>query len=257
MTGTEPWRAVWEEYEEPADHSVLGDVCGGIWTFTGDHTPEPVTTIALAVAGAEAAEGVRDALESDWALYTPQQAAVVASALFAQLNATADTFESLRRLIQHAEARRETAFTTEAMDHLTHAAAAVTFTHNFASGVVGALNACPDLIRLPGDAHETLAAVAALLGPAAKVTEYHGPGEYREDNSGFGCGCAVSFEHRGQVWNFHRGDSSWNLARERDGEVLEDGSTVYNGRHELGPSDTTAHPQHLVTLIRARLDETS
>ncbi|MEV7856807.1 hypothetical protein [Streptomyces sp. NPDC088183] len=257
MTGTEPWRTLWEEYEEPEDRGAIGDACDGIRLFTEGHAPEPAATIALAIAGAEAAEGIRDALESDWALYTPQQAAVVASALFAQLNATADTFESLRRLIQHAEARRETAFTTAAVDSLTHAAAAVTFTHNFAPGVVGALSACPDLTQLPGDAHETLTAVAALLGPAAKVTEYHGPGEYSEDDSGFGCGCAVSFEHWGQAWNFHRGDSSWDLTCEQDGEVLEDGSTVYTEWHDLGVHDTTAHPQHLVTLIRAKLDETS
>ncbi|MFF9569863.1 hypothetical protein [Streptomyces sp. NPDC014685] len=257
MTVTEPWRTLWEEYEEPEGRGAVGDACNGIRTFTEDHAPEPATTIALAIAGAEAAEGIRDALESDWALYTPQQAAVVASALFAQLNATADTFESLLRLIQHAEDRRETAFTTATVDSLKNAAAAVTFTRTFAPGVVGALNGCPDLTRLPGDAHETLAAVAALLGPAAKMTEHHGPGEYREDDSGFGCGCTISFEHRGQVWNFHRGDSSWDLVREQDGEVLEDGSTAYTGWHGLGLYDTTAHPQHLVALIRARLDETS
>ncbi|MFJ4778175.1 hypothetical protein [Streptomyces sp. NPDC088762] len=177
--------------------------------------------------------------------------------MFAQLNATADTFESLRRLIQHAEARREIAFTTEAADHLTHAAAAVTSTHDFAPGVVSALNACPDLTRLPGDAHETLAAVSALLGPAAKLTERHGPGEYSEDDSGFGCGCEVRFEHRGRVWTFHRGDSSWDLVSEQDCEVLEDGSTVSMKGYELGVTGSTAHPHHLVTLIRAELDEIS
>ncbi|MER5501263.1 hypothetical protein ABT096_29230 [Streptomyces sp. NPDC002561] len=257
MTGTEPWRTLWEEYEEPEDRGAVGDACNGIRIFTEDHISEPAATIALAIAGAEAAEGIRDALESDWALYTPQQAAVVASALFAQLNATADTFESLRRLIQHAEDRRETAFTTAAVDSLRNAAAAVTFTHTFVPGVVGALNQCPDLTRLPGDAHETLAAVAALLGPAAKMTEYHGPGEYKEDDREFGCGCSISFEHHSQVWNFHRGDSSWDLVREQDGEVLKGGSTVYTGWQDLGAHDTTAHPQHLVALIRAKLDETS
>ncbi|WP_424863424.1 hypothetical protein [Streptomyces sp. MMS24-I29] len=139
MTGTEPWRTLWEEYEEPEDRSVVGDACNGIRLITEDPAPEPADTIALAIAGAEAAEGIRDALESDWALHTPQQAAVVASALFAQMSAAAEAFESLRCLIQHAEARRETAFTTDAVDGLTHAAAAVTFAHNFAPGVVGAL----------------------------------------------------------------------------------------------------------------------
>ncbi|WP_030733301.1 hypothetical protein [Streptomyces sp. NRRL S-237] len=249
MTGTEPWRTLWEEYEEPGNRRAVADACAGIRSITEYDSPEPTDTIALAIAGAEATEGLRDALESDWALYTPQQAAVVASALFAQLNATTVVFESLRRLIQHAEARRETAFTTEADDRLTHVAAAVTFTRGFAPGVVGALNACPDLARLPTDAHETLAAVAALLGPAAKVTENHGPDEHSEDDSGFGCGGEIRFEHRG--------DSSWDLVRERDGEMLEDGSTSYTERNELEVTDSTAHPLHLLTLIRAKLDETS
>ncbi|MFH8894492.1 hypothetical protein [Streptomyces sp. NPDC017949] len=213
--------------------------------------------VAPAIAGAEAAEGLRDALESDWALYTPQQAAVVTAALFAQLNATRDIFEALRRLLQNAETRRETAFTSEAAYRLTHAAAAVAFACNFAPGVVNALNACPDLTRLPSNAHETLAGVATLLGPAAKVMENHGPGEYPEDDRGCGCGCEIRFEHRGQMWNFHRGNSSWDLVREQDGEVLEDGSTIYNGWNGLGPTDSTAHPQHLMALLRAKLDETS
>jgi hypothetical protein len=258
MTGTEPWRTLWQEYEEPENRHSVAEACGGIRGIAEDaDSLEPADTVALAIAGAEAAEGLRDALDSDWALYTPQQAAVVASALFAQLNAATAIFESLQRLLQNAEDRRETAFTAEAADHLTHAATAVAFACGVVPGAVNALNACPDLTRLPSDAHETLAGVAALLGPAAKVTENHGLGEYREDDRGFGCGCEIRFEHRGQAWNFHRGNSSWDLVREKDGEVLEDGSTFDQGWSGLGPTDSTAHPRHLVTLIRAKLDETS
>ncbi|MFI8345256.1 hypothetical protein ACIF8W_35085 [Streptomyces sp. NPDC085639] len=107
------------------------------------------------------------------------------------------------------------------------------------------------------DAKGNAVPVAALLGPAAKVTENHGPGKYREDDRGFGCGCEIRFEHRGQAWNFHRGNSSWDLVREQDGEALEDGSTFYQGWNGLGPTGSTAHPQHLVTLIRAKLAEAS
>ncbi|MFD3872263.1 hypothetical protein [Streptomyces sp. NPDC058623] len=257
MTGTEPWRTLWKEYEEPDDRGAVGDACDGIRLFTGDHSPEPATTIALAIAGAEGAEGLRDATQADWAVYTPQQAAVVASALFAQVNAMADTFVSLRRLIQQAADRHETAFPPEVADHLTRAAAAVTSTDHLGAGVVDALNACPDLVRLPDNAHETLVAVGALLGPAAKLTERHGPGEYTEDDDGFGCGCDITFEHRGRVWHFQRGDSSWDLVRGQAGEERGDGSTVFTEGHELGVTDSTAHPQHLVTLIRAALDAIS
>ncbi|MFG2299018.1 hypothetical protein [Streptomyces sp. NPDC048603] len=257
MTETEPWRTLREEYEEADIRGAVRDACNGIRMFTEDGGSEPAATIALAIAGAEAAEGLRDALESDWALYTPQQAAVVASALFAQLHATADSFESLRRLIQRAEGRSETAFTGDAAGGLTQTAAAVTFAKGFAPGVVSTLDALPDLTRLPSDAHETLAAVAALLGPAAKLTERHGPGEVGEDDSEFGCGCEIRFEHRGRTWIFQRGDSTWELGCEQDGEVLKDGSVVHAGWHELGATDSTAHPHHLVTLIRAELDAAS
>ncbi|MDJ0386082.1 hypothetical protein [Streptomyces sp. G-G2] len=255
MTGPEQWRTLWKRYEEPKTRNAVTEACSGLASFTESGCQDPADTIALAIVGAEASERLRGALESDWALYTPQQAAVVASALFAQLNATTDAFESLRRLLQHAEDRRETAFTAEADAHLRNAAAAVAFTCGFGPGVVNSLNAGPDLSRLPADAHETLTVVAALLGPAAKVTENHGPGEYIEDDRGLGCGCEIRFEHRGQGWNFHWGNCCWNLVREEDGEVLEDsGNTGWN---ELGSTDSTAHPQHLLALIRAKLDETS
>ncbi|MFJ2900225.1 hypothetical protein ACIO87_35795 [Streptomyces sp. NPDC087218] len=55
--------------------------------------------------------------------------------------------------------------------------------------------------------------------------------------------------------------SGWTVAsalvREQDGEVLENGSMVYTGWYDLGLHETAAHPQRLVALIRARLDETS
>ncbi|MFJ4778176.1 hypothetical protein [Streptomyces sp. NPDC088762] len=71
MRGTESWHMLWKEYEEPDTRGAVGDACDGIRAFTQYHGAEPVVTIALAIAGAEAAEGLRDALESDWALYTP------------------------------------------------------------------------------------------------------------------------------------------------------------------------------------------
>ncbi|MFJ8011241.1 hypothetical protein [Streptomyces sp. NPDC096339] len=122
---------------------------------------------------------------------------------------------------------------------------------------MSALDALPDLVPLPADAHETLVAVGALLGPAAKLTERHGPGEYTEDDSGFGCGCEIRFEHRGAMWTFHRGDATWALIREQDGQVLHDGSTVHTRWYELGATGSTARREYLVTLIRAELDETS
>ncbi|MFF7859073.1 YncE family protein [Streptomyces sp. NPDC007904] len=56
---------------------------------------DPGQATALAVAGAEAAEGLAVALEDEWALYTPQQVAVPACALFARITAAGAAPEKL------------------------------------------------------------------------------------------------------------------------------------------------------------------
>ncbi|MGW2542978.1 hypothetical protein ACWC5I_19420 [Kitasatospora sp. NPDC001574] len=54
---------------------------------TDDGPKDPEDVIALSVVGAHSAEHLAAALEGEWALYTPQQAAVVASVVFAQIDA--------------------------------------------------------------------------------------------------------------------------------------------------------------------------
>ncbi|WP_435191327.1 hypothetical protein [Streptomyces sp. bgisy126] len=254
MTDVETWRHLWEKYKEPDGPGAVVDACSGIRIFTEDHAVEPAATIALAIAGAEAAEGLRNALKSDWSLYTPQQVAVVAAAVFAQLSTAADTLESLRRLIEQAEARHETASTSIADDRLMHAAAAAVFAREFAGPVVDALSACPNLASLPDNPHKVLVSVAGLLGPTAKIMEYSSCSDADEKSR---CDCTIRFEHRDQVWNFYQGDSSWDLLREKDRKLLKSGSVVHAEWHELGTLGNTPHPQHLVTLIRAKLNEIS
>ncbi|MGC5401742.1 hypothetical protein ACPXCP_39140 [Streptomyces sp. DT20] len=146
------------------------------------------------------------------------------------------------------EARRDTAFAAAARDKLEHAAAAVDFARIFAPSVINELQSLPQLVELPTDAHELLAAVAGLLGPDSELRTVHEPGAYQEDESGFGCGCGVLITHDGEVWSLHRTDSVWTMTREGDYEEQADGSWI-----ELTATPTTTHPQHLVAEIRMAL----
>ncbi|MCM1943270.1 hypothetical protein NC239_34225 [Streptomyces sp. G3] len=78
---------------------LIDAVCEEARLLAEHGTQDPGQTIALAVAGAEAAEGLAAALEGPWALYTPQQVAVTASALFTQITAAGTALEKLDRLL--------------------------------------------------------------------------------------------------------------------------------------------------------------
>ncbi|MFB7982991.1 hypothetical protein [Streptomyces vinaceus] len=183
MADTEDWRTHWTTYEDGGtDHGIVHDVCNGIRMIAETGANDPVETIALSIAGAEAAEALTEALASEWALYTPEQITATASAVFSQLEGVLANLQALKDTLDRMEARRETAFTAIAHDRLKHAAAAVEFARGFAPGVIDALHSLPRMVELPRDAHELLAAVADLLGPDAELRTVHDPGTYREDD---------------------------------------------------------------------------
>ncbi|GAA1592818.1 hypothetical protein [Streptomyces globosus] len=257
MTDTMDWRTHWELYEDDStERGVVQDVCSGIRLISENGAGEPLETIALSVAGAEAAEALTEALEHEWALYTPGEVAAVASAVFSQLEGVLANLHALKTTLGRMEARQETAFTGTACDRLEDAAAAVDFARGFAPGVLNALQDLPQLIELPADAHELLAAVADLLGPDAELHTSHDPGAYCEDDSGFGCGCHILIKHAGEVWSLSRGDSVWSMTRESEGKPQPDGSTRFSSWIDLPPTPTTSHPQHVAAEIRAVLTTT-
>ncbi|MHA4820340.1 hypothetical protein ACXZ65_39015, partial [Streptomyces aculeolatus] len=71
----------------------------------------------------------------------------------------------------------------------------------------------PGTAPLPGDAHETVVAVAALLteqhDQAVTLNRSHPDGAYKDAGDGFGCGCGVTIDSVGDVYDFHRGGSEW------------------------------------------------
>lgn len=69
---------------------------------------DPRDSVEMACAAAETAEAVATALSSPWALYTPQDAATIASALFVQLQHTADAVGELGCALGRIAERGET-----------------------------------------------------------------------------------------------------------------------------------------------------
>ncbi|MFD4341746.1 hypothetical protein ACFWPP_31750 [Streptomyces anulatus] len=254
MSDNENWRTHWMTYEETGtDRGIVQDVCNEIRMVAETGAGDPVETVALSIAGAEAAEALTQALAGEWALYTPEQITATASAVFGQLEGVLANLHALMATLDRMEARRETAFTDAARDRLRHVAAAVDFACGFVPGVISELEELPQLVELPADAHELLASVADLLGPDAEFRAFHEPNAYQEDDSGFGCGCEVLITHDGDVWNLHRGDSTWSMVRESEGKQQPDGSANFSSWIDLDPTPTTSHPHHLAAEIRRAL----
>jgi len=256
----ESWRATWRE---AADAEYTQDFAGELRSAVDFGLGEPNDTLGVACVGVEATEALIDALSDDWALYTPQQAAVVASAAFAQVESAAVAMRHLRIVIRAMAERGDVdlpapadhgpANITSALSLLEKAAFELSATvGQYAQEVTTALRTAPAKAPLPADVHQTIAAVAELLGGDARLNQRHEPG-YVGDGDGFGCGCDIDFTHAGEEWNFHRGDSCWSLTRERDGRPTADGGTVFSKWLELEASEETAHPAHLVALIRQEL----
>ncbi|MGE7438817.1 hypothetical protein [Kitasatospora sp. NPDC001175] len=76
-----------------------------------------------------------------------------------------------------------------------------------AGAVVGELAALPSALTLPSGPHDTIAAVAGILG--AKLNQRHRPGEQGDDQDG--CGCSIELDRDGEPWVFTRGNSYWYL----------------------------------------------
>ncbi|MFE4256272.1 hypothetical protein ACFRU3_44005 [Streptomyces sp. NPDC056910] len=89
MADSHDWVELWRrvaEADAQGSRRLVGDVCGGLDLVTDSGGPDdPDEIIALAIAGAKSAEATAAGLGLERALYTPQQAAVVASALYAQI----------------------------------------------------------------------------------------------------------------------------------------------------------------------------
>jgi hypothetical protein len=78
-----PWDAL---YEQAADQS--SDLVSEVRSAVEHGTHDPADSVEMACAAAETTWASGQALSNPWSLYTPQDAATVASALFVQLQYT-------------------------------------------------------------------------------------------------------------------------------------------------------------------------
>ncbi|MFD0341184.1 hypothetical protein ACFVH0_21345 [Streptomyces sp. NPDC127117] len=253
-----PWDAL---YEQAADQ--CNDFVSQVRTVTA-HDPED--SVDLVCAAAETTGASVQALSGPWSLYTPQDAATVASALFVQLQYSADALQELAcavgRIVERGEAElpaqagagqptnlSDALETLRSVSDTIHGLAA-----QHASTTVRALHAAPSSAPMPADAHQTVEAVAALLTQqhdgAVTLNTRHEDGAYQDDpDDNYGCGCDVTIVSGDEEYNFHRGDSEWSVTRESDGRKRSDGATVYNAWETLGTTSRTAHPQQLTDDI--------
>ncbi|MEV5546434.1 hypothetical protein AB0L35_09850 [Streptomyces sp. NPDC052309] len=255
---------LWRRYLELDDRGLVADVCNGVRLLTEYGVDDPGGTIALAIAGAEAAEGLAATLEDDWALYTPQQVAVTASALFAQIAAAGAALEKLDQHLDLLAEREE--ITVPDYDGVGEAERLVTAQSALGAagqevlgvtevrdwtGVVDVLAATPYFGVLPASAHEAIIALAGLLGDSAKffpcyLQDEAGPAELEQD----GCGCRIELTDReGTVWDFHRDDSIWYLMPLAD--ITSSGKPLHG--LELSMTEACPHPHHLALLVEQAL----
>ncbi|MCX4451740.1 hypothetical protein [Streptomyces sp. NBC_01789] len=127
---------------------------------------DPRESVEMACAAAETADAAAEVLSSTWSLYTPQDAASVASALLVQLQNSAGAFAELvsavGRLVERGEAELpapaspgQPANLTDALMALRTVADTVNdLVDRHASCIVHALDAAPGTAVLPGDVHE-------------------------------------------------------------------------------------------------------
>ncbi|MFE2727086.1 hypothetical protein [Kitasatospora sp. NPDC059327] len=249
MNSNRSWSSYWQSYEKRTPRTVLGDLANEVRCYAGGRTQDPDDAISLAITGTEATRAAVDALDHEWALYTPEQAAVFASALFAQVDAAGIALQRLRSVLAQIEGRGDCAPADRVHELIKAAADQVLAVAPSHAVLVGELAALPTTLTLPSGPHDTIAAVADILG--AKLNQRHAPGEQGDDESG--CGCSIDLDRDGEPWVFARGDSRWYLLAINDGVPQPDGTVHYTGSADLDLSDPRAHPGHLAAELRALL----
>ncbi|CAL9659459.1 hypothetical protein SUDANB54_06951 [Streptomyces sp. enrichment culture] len=267
---TQPAQAqqpLWRRYEEPDGRGLIDAVCEEVRLLAEHGTQDPGQTIALAVAGAEAAEGLTAALEDPWALYTPQQVAVAASALFTQITAAGTALEKLDRLLDVMAERgditepdhdgvgeAERLCTAQSTLGAAGQEAAGAIDVGACEEAVDILTSTPCTAMMPTNTHETLTQLAGLLGDSATLIPGcrlpHGTDSAHQDFQD-GCGCRIELTSRDNAaWTLQRSDAAWYLMPLAN---PQDGGSDLSGT-ELSMTETCPHPRHFALLLHRALD---
>lgn len=211
----------------------------------GNDAREPIDTMALACSGTLAATALGRALGHEWALYTPQDAAVVASAI---QNHLAETVANLRKLtiaVQHVGNRGEADLhaLSGTLDQLARVADSIALDAAGLAPAIADLSAAETSHSLATTVHENLLKVAALVGGTAPDTCTQGP-----DDS---CYCLATITRGSETYFLGYGELDWTLHVDSQGTRQPDGSTAWTHHkdNDLGPTRELAHPQQLAEAV--------
>jgi hypothetical protein len=242
----------WSDHEE--NDTYVNDLVGSAEQVAGD-CGEPRDTLALACASAITAEGLTQALNAEWSLYTPQDAAVVASAIYAQVVSSIASLRSLDAAVHRVEQRGDVQAddaVRDALQRLTAAADALSAALPPLRPAVEALDRTPTRYVPPKNVHETLEAVAKLMGPDANLIN-NCDGQGPASRYG-GCGCVLRISQHGELYHFDFGDMGWSLLYDSDAKVRPDGTKAWVNPEQFDVREGEAHPAHLVAAIREAID---
>lgn len=250
------WRSLWRAADaEDFAHDLVGELRSAM----AHGVDEPEETMGIAAAAAESGAALPTALHAtDWACRTPREVAAVASAVFVQAESAVEALRGLTGVLQHMKARGDldSQTVTDSTRRLTAAADELSsFVSRNAEQTVAHLIGMPTAVpAVPANVHETLVAVATMLGDLATLNNREDLSDHiSEGIDGFGCGCDVEIQYGGESWNFARGDSTWSLLRDEDGQQQSDGSIAYAISYELPATSAVADPRQLTEQLHQEL----
>lgn len=224
-----------------------------------DDAQEPEDTLALACAAAIGGESLGKALDHPWALYTPQDAAVVASALQAQAGSLVSNLRQLAEAVEYIAARGEVDIPeasglvpseaenlTNALDRLRGIADGVEEPLEGIAVAAASLNRAPAGFQRAQSYHDNLRAVTALLGDGVTVLACP-----PEDAGLAVCRCSATIVRNGETYYLNYQDSTWSLLADSQGTPLPGGGKgwVNGGSFHIDAKEALAHPRQLADEV--------
>lgn len=254
------WR---RRYEQLAGGSgYLNDL--GNEVLRAEGLTGPRDTLMMAASAATAAEGLALALQEEWALYTPQEAAAVTAALQVTLTQTMANLQFLTVAVGQIAARGDLGLASGAgagladiLRELAVKGSGQTATAQDVASATRALAAAPLSRRLPRTVHENMITIGERIGSPAELTTL--AGHHHPEATAYGCGCTLRIRGGSQLYYLAYGDSHWSLFAEDASQADACGRRFWDDAHviDLDLLDPLAHPGQIVQAVEEALQASS
>lgn len=247
----------WSDGQE--DGRYVNDLVGAAEDVVS-RAHEPRDVLGLACAAAITSTALSNAIDHQWALYTPQDAAVVASALRAQMSATAETLRNLVRAVEYLRERNEVELPdlsglvtseeeniSDALDRIGAVADELVPQVEDLATATAALHRAPAVFQPARNVHENLRATVDLLALDAQIVGDE-PGE---DHGGEQCPCTAVITHGGEIYYLSYYDMEWSLLSNSDAVNHPDGtmSWINGGSIDIHVNQPLVHPRQLAEEV--------